>query len=74
MLSMSILIGNKKPTDRSDKIIIFLMALSLAEASLLLLFYYWVVTITYISPSQNYTIVPILEGILKWMYQAILSS
>jgi 4-amino-4-deoxy-L-arabinose transferase-like glycosyltransferase len=74
MLSTSILTGNKKPTDRSDKIIIFLMALSLAEASVLLLFYYWVVTITYISPSQNYTIVPILEGILKWMYQVILSS
>jgi 4-amino-4-deoxy-L-arabinose transferase-like glycosyltransferase len=73
-LSMRILIGNKKPTDRLDKIIIFLMALSLAEASVLLLFYYWVVTMTYISPSQNYTIVPILEGILKWMYQAILGS
>jgi hypothetical protein len=72
MLSSSILIRNKKPTDRSDKIIIFLMALSFAEASVLLLFYYWVVTITYISPSQNYTIVPILEGILKWIYLALL--
>jgi hypothetical protein len=73
-LSTSLLIGDKKLTDRSDKITIFLMALSLAEASVLLLFYYWIVTITYVSPSQNYTIVPILEGVLKWMYQAILGS
>jgi 4-amino-4-deoxy-L-arabinose transferase-like glycosyltransferase len=72
-LSMSLLIKNKKPlTDLLDKMTLFLIALSLAQASILLIFYYWVVTITYISPSQNYTIVPILENILKWMYQALL--
>jgi len=67
---MSLLTGKKKSySDQLDKITIFFMALSLAQASILLLFYYWVVTITYISPSQNQTIVPILENILKWMYQ-----
>jgi hypothetical protein len=55
-----------------DKIILFFMALSLAQASILLIFYYWVVTITYISPSQNYAIMPILDNILKWMYQVLL--
>lgn len=72
-LSMSLLIRNNKPlTDSLDKITLFLIALSFAQASVLLLFYYWVVTITYISPSQNYTVLPILGDILKWMYQAIL--
>jgi len=72
-LSIILLIENRKPfTDILDKITLFLIALSLAQASILLLFYYWVVTITYISPSQNYTIVPILENFLKWMYQALL--
>jgi len=69
-VSMSLLIENNKPlTDLLDKITLFLIALSLAQASIILIFYYWVVTITYISPSQNYTILPILESILKWMYQ-----
>ena len=69
-VSMSLLIENNKPlTDLLDKITLFLIALSLAQASIILIFYYWVVTITYISPSQNNTILPILESILKWMYQ-----
>ncbi len=72
-LSMSILIENKKSfADLLDKITLFFIALSLAQASILLLFYYWVVSITYISPSQNYTVVPIIGSILKWMYQALL--
>lgn len=71
-LSMSLLTGKKKSYSALlDKITLFFMSLSLAEASILLLFYYWVVTITYISPSQNQTIVPILESILKWMYQVL---
>jgi len=70
---MSLLIENKKPvTALMDKSILFFMALSLAEATLLLLFYYWVVTITYISPSQNLTLIPIMGDVLKWMYQVLL--
>jgi 4-amino-4-deoxy-L-arabinose transferase-like glycosyltransferase len=72
-LSASLLLGNKKSySDLLDKITLFFIALSLAEASIVLLFYYWIVTITYISPSQNQTVVPILENILKWMYQVLL--
>ena len=72
-LSTSLLTENKKSySDILDKITLFFIALSLAQASILLLFYYWVVTITYISPSQNQTVVPILENILKWMYQVLL--
>jgi hypothetical protein len=72
-LSTSLLTGNKKSySDLLNKITIFFIALSLAEASILLLFYYWVVTITYISPSQNLAVVPILENILKWIYQVLL--
>jgi len=72
-LSMSLLIENNEPlTDLLDKITLFSIALSLAQASIILIFYYWVVTITYISPSQNYTILPILGDILRWMYQALL--
>ncbi|CAG0982546.1 hypothetical protein METP3_02169 [Methanosarcinales archaeon] len=75
-LSMSLLIKNNKNnksfTDLLDKITLFLIALSLGQASIMLIFYYWVVTIIYISPSQNYTILPILGNILKWMYQVLL--
>jgi len=72
-LSTSLLTGNNKSySDLLDKITIFFIALSLAQASILLLFYYWVVTITYISPSQNQAVMPILENILKWMYQVLL--
>ncbi len=62
----------KKRSALQEKLIIFMVALALAEASSLLLFYYWVVSMTYISPSQNLTILPVLENILKWMYQVIL--
>lgn len=55
-----------------DKLTIFFISLSLALASFMMIFYYWVVTITYISPSQNYTILPILKVFLEWMYQALL--
>lgn len=72
-LSMSILLGNKRSySDLLDKTTIFFMALSLAQASILLLFYYWVFTISYISPSQNQTVVPILDNFIKWMYQVLL--
>jgi 4-amino-4-deoxy-L-arabinose transferase-like glycosyltransferase len=72
-LLMSLLLGNKTSySDLLDNITLFFMSLSIAQASILLLFYYWVVTITYISPSQNYMILPILEKILKWMYQLLL--
>jgi hypothetical protein len=56
----------------SDRLLIFVIAFSLAEASVLMLFYYWVTSMTYISPSQNYALIPIMEKILKWMYPAIL--
>ena len=69
IVSTRLFIKNKKFLDRS---ITFFMALSLSEASILLLFYYWVITITYISPSQNYTILPVIGGIFKWMYQILL--
>lgn len=73
LLSMNLLAGNKRSySGLLDKITIFFIALSLAQASILLLFYYWVATITYISPAQNLTIIPILDNILKWMYQVLL--
>ncbi|NJD76649.1 MAG: hypothetical protein FIB08_06060 [Candidatus Methanoperedens sp.] len=71
-VAFSIFINKKSSNTLSDKLMVLIIALSLAEASSLLLFYYWVVNMTYISPSQNYTIVPILENLIKFMYQAIL--
>ena len=61
-------VKDKKYLDRAITIFI---ALSLAEAMIMIIFYYWVVTITYISPSQNLTLIPIMGDILKWMYQAL---
>ncbi|CAG0994618.1 MAG: glycosyltransferase family 39 protein [Candidatus Methanoperedens sp.] len=54
------------------KIIVFLMAFALAQASSFLLFYYWIVNMTYLSPSQNITIMPVLNYIIDWMYRTII--
>jgi hypothetical protein len=73
LASISVLISNRNPVAASlNRLMTFVVALSLAEASIILLFYYWVASMTYISPSQNYTILPVLQNILNWMYQIIL--
>lgn len=54
------------------KFILFLIASALAQASSFLLFYYWIVNMTYLSPSQNITIIPVLNYIIDWMYQSII--
>lgn len=73
ILSTSILLQNKKPfVVILNKFNVFFISISLALASFLMLFYYWVVSMTYISPTQNFSILPILENILRWMYQIFL--
>ena len=71
-VSAYLLFSKKKSLPALDSWVTFFIALSLVEASLLLLFYYWIVSMTYVSPSQNYAILPTLENILKWMYQIFL--
>ncbi|MDO8727209.1 MAG: glycosyltransferase family 39 protein [Candidatus Methanoperedens sp.] len=65
---IKLFVNKKKYLDRS---MTFFMALSLAEAMILLLYYYWVITVTYIAPSDNHTILPVLENGLKWMFQIV---
>jgi len=73
VVSSSILLQNKKPiVTILNKLCVLFISISLVQASLLVLFYYWVVSMTYISPSQNFSILPILENMLKWMYQIFL--
>jgi len=73
LLSITLLIMKKRSSTVSlDKLLTLMIALSFALASFLLLFYYWVVSMTYISPSQNYNISPILEIMIKWMHEIIL--
>jgi len=55
-----------------EKVLLFLISFSIAQATAFLLFYYWAVTISYVSPSQNYAIIPILNHIIEWMYQTII--
>ncbi|MCZ7403132.1 MAG: glycosyltransferase family 39 protein [Candidatus Methanoperedens sp.] len=55
-----------------DNFVIFNIALSLALSSLFLLFYYWVVSMTYTTPAQDLHVLPIMDNLLKWMYQTIL--
>ena len=64
ILSISIIFNVKS----TDKLMVFIIAVSFSLASIFLLFYYWVVTMTYISPEQNYLIVPIMDNILRSMY------
>lgn len=68
--STSILLKKKKPFSVIlNKFNVFFISISLVLASFLMLFYYWVVSMTYISPTQNFSILPIMENILRWMYQ-----
>lgn len=70
LVAISLLLKNET-SYLLDKLILFGIAASLALSSFFLLFYYWIVSMTYISPSLNHTILPVLENILKWMYQII---
>lgn len=71
LMSLSLLSRQNKEASLNNYVI-FIISLSLAMASLFLIFYYWVVSITYISPSQNFTILPVLQNILDWMYRMVL--
>lgn len=51
--------------------LLFLIALALSEASMFLFFYYWVVSMTYISPGQNLSVLPIINNMIEWMYSII---
>ena len=62
----------KKTVDFREKVLVFLISFSIALATAFLLFYYWAVTISYISPSQNLAIIPILNYFIEWMYQTII--
>lgn len=67
LLSISLLAKNTRSfVPILDSLIIFAMATSLALASSFLLFYYWYASMIYISPSQNYTILPVLEIAKAW--------
>jgi hypothetical protein len=52
--------------------ILLLIAFAIAQGSAFLLFYYWIVNMSYISPSQNITIIPVLNYIIEWMYRTII--
>ena len=62
----------KKTVNLQEKLSLLLIACVIAEATAFILFYYWAVTISYVSPSQNFTIIPILNNIIEWMYQTII--
>lgn len=73
LILIHLFVNNKDHFSPSlNSLLTFIIALTIAEATFFLLFYYWVVTITYVSPSQNHTILPVLENFFKWMYQIIL--
>jgi 4-amino-4-deoxy-L-arabinose transferase-like glycosyltransferase len=55
----------------NDPLTIFI-AFALAEASTILIFYFWIVNMTYISPQLNFMIVPVLENINKMIFQNII--
>lgn len=73
LLSISLLVSIKGSVSALlDNLIIFFIALSLSLASFFLLFYYYILNMGYMSPSQNHIILPVFNEILKWMYQLIL--
>lgn len=62
----------KKRIVTVDNLTILSIAISLALASSFLIVYYWIVNTTYISPSQNYMIIPIFDNILRSIYQMVI--
>lgn len=72
ILSLRITIPGKIPKAVPvDSLLLFLTSISIALAFIFLLYYYWIATISYLYPSQNHTIVPVLEYMIKWMYQNV---
>lgn len=53
-------------------LLLLLIAFAIAQGSAFLLFYYWVVNMSYSSPSQNILIIPVLNHIIEWMYRTII--
>jgi hypothetical protein len=73
LVSMSLLNKGKIFfADSHNDLLILFIAFALAEASIILIFYFWVVNMTYISPQQNFMIVPVLENIMKLIFQNII--
>ncbi|PWB56915.1 MAG: hypothetical protein C3F06_00030 [Candidatus Methanoperedenaceae archaeon] len=66
-------IKGKKKLNMSlhGNLLVLMIAFAIAQASVFLLFYYWVANISYISPSQNIPIIPLLNYIIEWMYRTI---
>lgn len=72
-LLVIISLRNKNSSSASwNRIFLILVALSISLSSIFMLFYYWVVSMTYVAVSQNYPVIPILALILNWMYQNII--
>lgn len=67
-LLSSLIVRKSSVAALTDNLIIFTAALSLALASFFLLFYYWDIDMTYVSPSQNIKIIPVVENLVRWMY------
>jgi hypothetical protein len=73
VVSLIILLQKKKHLSiLLNTICLFIITLSIAQASFLMFFYYLIVSMTYISPSQNFAILPIAGIMIKWMYQIFL--
>lgn len=67
-------INKKKKTlnlSSHGNLLLLLIAFAIAQASSFLIFYYWVANISYIAPSQNIPIIPLLNYIIEWMYRTI---
>ncbi len=73
LVSMSLLNGDKifSAGLHNDLLTIFI-AFALAEASTILILYFWIVNMTYISPQQNFMIVPVIENINKLIFQNVI--
>jgi hypothetical protein len=72
LVSINILLNKVSSSVLMENMTLFIIALSLSMASFFLLFYYWIVSIIYISPSQNFMILPVLQKVMEWMYRIIL--
>jgi hypothetical protein len=73
LVSMSLLNGDKIfCADIHNDLLTIFIAFALAEASTILIFYFWVVNMTYLSPQQNFMIVPVLENIIKLIFQNVI--
>lgn len=71
LFSTSLLAPNEMHNPVLDNLMVIMIALSLAESSIFLLYYNWAVSMIYIPPSLDISFLPVTNTLMNWIYHQI---